>query len=357
MTLFIIVVLVSGCFEDGLNKRYNGEDKIKKELDIHTLKLGTDYTDPTDFVSSGNLALDWCLEDNGFSFKFIIQLLGKSKSGKTALMLKALANAQDRYKAYGIWADREGAFVRSFAEKLGVDMDRLLLIGPHDIPTPQNAFSFFVSAHKWIREKEEDAYIVICLDSAAAFLPTEDIDAGEDMGRTAKGLHRGFRKIASVIDERSMMFFSNQIQANVGVLFGKKEVAAGGGAPRYYSSYILELDEGKLIKDSTGVVIGQNIKAEVVKTRLGPAHRGIIIPFEYETGFDYYGGFMRMLVAKGIMSPTNKKDFMTGKETRYKHNETEKKYHENGVKELLKDHPEITEDKARVVYHPEEEEE
>jgi protein RecA len=329
--------------------------EIKKEMKVHTLKLGSDYTDPTDFVSSGNLALDWCLEDDGFSFKFIIQLLGKSKSGKTALMLKALANAQDRYNAYGIWADREGAFVRSFAEKLGVDMSRLLLMGPHDIPTPQNAFSFFVSAHELIRQKEEDAYIVVCLDSAAAFLPTEDIDGGEDMGRTAKSLHRGFRKIASVIDERSMMFFSNQIQANVGVLFGKKEIAAGGGAPKYYSSYILELDEGKLIKDDAGIVTGQNIKAEVVKTRLGASHRGIIIPFEYETGFDYYGGFFRMLVAKGIMSPTNKKEFMAGRKTHYKHTETEKKYHEDDVEQLLKDHPELAENKASVVYHPEEE--
>lgn len=313
---------------------------LKKELKMSSLQLGSDYVDPTDSVSSGNLSLDWAL-DGGFSFKFIVQLLGKSKSGKTALMLRALASAQEEYNAFGLWCDREGAFVRSFAEKLGVDMDRMFYLGPSDIPTPQEAFNFFTKSHEVLRSEDKDAYIVMCLDSVAAFLPVAGPLVSEDMGKVAKGLHRGFRLITSVIDENSIMFFSNQIQANVGVLFGKKEVAAGGGAPGYYSSYVLELDPGALIKNPTGEVVGQYIKTEVIKTRLGPAYRGSVIPFLYDTGYDLYGGFMRMLVDRGVLRPTNKADFASGKPTNYQHLKTEKKYKEHEVEELLKDHPEL----------------
>ena len=109
---------------------------VKKQLDLKTLTVGTKFEDPSEYVSSGNLALDWCLGGEGFAFKFAVQLLGKSKAGKTSLMMKALAQAQKQHNAIGIWADRETAFVRSFAEKLGVDMDRLILAEAADIRTP-----------------------------------------------------------------------------------------------------------------------------------------------------------------------------------------------------------------------------
>lgn len=320
---------------------------VKKELDLKSLTLGTEYEDPVDFVSSGNLALDWCLGGKGFAFKYVVQLLGESKSGKTSLMLKTAGEAQKKHDAYVVWADREVAFVRSFAEKLGVNMDRLILAEAHDIITPLDMYRFFLSVHGALRKEDENAHIVLCLDSLAAFSSTQ---TGEDMGRKAKQHHEGFRDLMPLLDKRTLLMFANHVTYRVGVVFGKQTTASGGTAPKYYSHYILELEGGKVIKDDNNVVIGQNIEAEVVKTRLGPAYRGCIIPFYYEDGFHWYGGFMRMLVAKGIMSPTNKTDFAAGKPTRYQHMETGKKYKEDEVGELLKDHPDLEENKAKVVY-------
>jgi RecA/RadA recombinase len=325
---------------------------VKKELDLRTLTIGTDYEDPVDFVSSGNLALDWCLGGTGFAFKFVVQLLGESKSGKTSLMLKTAGEAQKKYNAYVIWADREVAFVRSFAEKLGVNMDRLILAEAHDIRTPNDMYKFFITVHEALRKEDADAYIVMCLDSLAAFSSSQD---GEDMGRKAKQHHEGFRDLMPLLDKKTLLLFANHVTYRVGIVFGKQTTHTGGTAPKYYSHYILELEGGKVIKDDNNVVIGQNIEAEVVKTRLGPAHRGCLIPFYYENGFQWYGGFMRMLVYKGIMRPSNKAEFKSGKPTHYVHLDTDKKYHESEVEELLKDHPELEEDKTQVVLTNEEE--
>ena len=330
--------------------------EIKKQTKFLSVKGGEDIVDPTEFVSTGSLPLDWCLDGKGFSFRFIVQLLGKSKSGKTALMKKVVGNAQKKYNAYALWVDREGAFIRNFAEKLGVDMSKVIVLGPVDCPIPKNAFGFLAAAHEAIRSKDPESYIVMCLDSIAAFLPSEDLDAGEDMGKVAKGLHRGFRSIVPIMDDKTMFIFSNQIQSVIGILFGKKETAAGGNAPEYYSHYILELDQGKLIKDENNITTGQYIEAEVVKTRLGPAHRGCIIPFNYNTGFSEFGGFMRMLVAQDILIPTNKQDFKRGVSTRYRHIETDKIYQEDEIEVLLKDHPDILENKDKYVIQSEEEE-
>jgi RecA/RadA recombinase len=296
--------------------------QVKKELELKTLTTGTAFEDPSEYCSTGNLALDWCLGGEGFAFRFVVQLLGKSKAGKTSLMMKTLGEAQKK------------------------------LAEAADIRTPLDLYKFFEATHETIRKIDEDSYIIMCIDSLGAFSSTQD---GEDMGRKAKQHHEGFRDMMVLMDKKTLLLFANHITYKVGIMFGKKETHTGGTAPEYYSSYILELEQGKLIKDVDNTIIGQHIEAEVVKTRLGPAHRGIIIPFEYETGFEWYGGFMRMLVAKGILDPTNKKEFKAGRKTNYKHLETEKKYHEDEVEQLLKDHPELAENKASVVYHPEEE--
>jgi RecA/RadA recombinase len=316
--------------------------QVKKELELKTLTTGTAFEDPSEYCSTGNLALDWCLGGEGFAFRFVVQLLGKSKAGKTSLMMKTLGEAQKKYdNAYGIWADRESAFVRSCAEKLGVDMDRLILAEAADIRTPLDVYKFFETTYTALREADEDCYIVMCIDSLGAFSSTQD---GEDMGRKAKQHHEGFREMMALMDKKTLLLFANHVTFKVGIMFGKKETHTGGTAPEYYSSFILELEGGKLIKDENDAVVGQMIEAEVVKTRLGPAHRGCLIPFLYEDGFTWYGGFMRMLVAQGVMVPTNKKEFKSGRKTHYKHNETDKKYHEDEVDLLLKDHPELVEE-------------
>jgi RecA/RadA recombinase len=155
---------------------------VKKDLKMKTVTVGTEFEDPTEYASSGNLALDWCLGGKGFAYRFVAQLLGKSKAGKTSLMLKVAASAQQQQDAYVIWVDRESAFVRSFAEKLGVDMDKLILAEAADVKTPALAYRFFETVHAKIREVDPDAYIVMCLDSLASFSKAQE---GEDMGRTA----------------------------------------------------------------------------------------------------------------------------------------------------------------------------
>jgi recombination protein RecA len=320
--------------------------EIKKQTDSDSITKGEDYADPADYVSTGNMALDWALGGDGFAFKFVIQLLGESRSGKTALMMETAGNAQDKYNAYVVWGDREGAFTRAFAEKLGMDMSKVILAEAYDLETPKEGFNFFKNSIRVIREKDPEAYIVICLDSLAAFSPGQE---GEDMGKVAKQNHRGFREFLPYVDKKVMVLFANQITYKIGILFGNPKTSTGGTAPIYYSSYILELDPGKLIKDEGNRVVGQYIAAEVVKTRLGPAHRGVKIPFDYDSGFSWYGGFMRMLVHKGILTPTNKQKFKSGLPCDYKHNDTDEKYHEDEVERLLKDHPKLAEDKASVV--------
>jgi len=310
--------------------------ETRKALKFHSLVSGSDFTDPVDLVSTGNLPLDHCL-GGGFAFKFIVQLLGKSRSGKTLLMLRTAAEAQRKYDAVIVWCDREGAFVRNFAEKLGVNMDKLLLVGPSDIPSPREAFMFLSKVHSTLRDKDENAYIVMCIDSIAAFTPSAEESTSDDMGRVAKGLHRGFRTITMKMDDRTLFLFSNQIQQRVGIMFGKSETPAGGMAPEYYSSYILELDPGRQIKDDKGLTtVGQWIECEAIKTRLGPAYRGCEIPFYYDTGYDYYGGFFRWLVSQSAVEPTNKSDFKACKSTNYT-TPNGTKYREDEVERFIKE--------------------
>lgn len=315
--------------------------ETRSALKMHSIIAGSDFSDPVDLVSTGNLPLDHCL-GGGFAFKFIVQLLGKSRSGKTLLMLRVSAEAQKKYDAVVVWVDREGAFVRNFAEKLGVNMDNLIYAGPYDIPSPREAFDFLSQIHQSIREKSKDSYIIMCLDSIAAFLPTAEGTGGEDMGRCAKSLHRGFRTITTKIDDRTLFLFSNQIQQRVGIMFGKSEAAAGGLAPEYYSSYILELDPGRQIKDVEGkTIVGQFVEAEVIKTRLGPAYKGCEIPFYYDTGYTYYSGLFRLMVNLGILEPSNKSDYKKCLPVKYFITQDGKKYEEHEVERFLKENEEI----------------
>lgn len=319
----------------------------KKYGSVSTL---TDSKTYGDLVSTGNLAMDLIL-DGGIPFGSVVEFAGFSQTGKSLFMQMILANAQKKYNAIGVVADRENAISSSRSEQLGVYTDNIIVAKPIDIPTPEAAFSFLIESVGLLRpdlagrmvkkdKKEKKAVtedgglpvgkkgkkkkdevestttpkIVTIIDSISAFDKDTDLDKS-DSGRKAKFLHEGFRKFLCYVDTDVLLMFSNQFTYKIGVMFGNPITTTGGESPKYYADVRMSLDnKTKIVDTSRGKeVVGNFIKVEVVKTRLGPCYRKCYIPFFYATGIPYYGGFVRLLVDRGYVTPNNLSEFKSFK--------------------------------------------
>jgi recombination protein RecA len=307
-----------------------------------TLNIASEIEDPSDFISTGNIAFDLAL-DGGIPFGYMTEFLGLSQSGKSMLIHSLIANAQRDYNAIGILFDRENAFTRKRGEQLGIQSDRLVLVRPADMPTVVDAFISMFEIIKTIRKEEPDTYIVLGLDSIAAFGKDTSLEKS-DQGRKAKSVHEGLRESLSYIDSKIAFILANQTTYKIGVMYGDPKTSTSGEALKYYSTVRIALEEVRKMKDSsTGEVIGTWIGAEVIKTRLGPAYRYVVVPHLYESGVPEYGGYVRLLVDRGWLSPKNKTEFNKFEQHTVVFNDgkTKENYSEFSVDKLFEKHPEL----------------
>lgn len=242
-------------------------DKLEKDFGKGSIMRMSDrVVADVPVISSGSIGLDHALGIGGYPRGRIVEIYGPESSGKTTLAIHAIAEAQ---KQGGIAAfiDAEHAFDRFYAEKLGVDVNNLL------ISQPDNGEQALEIADQLIRSSAID---IVVIDSVAALTPKSEIEG--DMGDAKVGLQarlmsQALRKLTSSISKtNTLCIFINQLREKIGVMFGNPETTTGGNALKFYSSIRIDVRKGTSIKDGDEAT-GNRTKVKIVKNKMAPPFR------------------------------------------------------------------------------------
>jgi recombination protein RecA len=259
------------------------------------MRMGAKGTgEAIDVISSGSLGLDLALGIGGLPRGRVIEIYGPESSGKTTLALHAIAEAQ---KKGGVCAfiDAEHALDPTYARKLGVDVDNLL------ISQPDTGEQGLEIADTLVRSGSID---VLVIDSVAALVPRAELEG--EMGDTHVGLHarlmsQALRKITgSVSRSNTMLIFLNQIRLKIGVMFGNPETTTGGNALKFYASIRMEIRRIGSIKDREEVT-GNHTRVKVVKNKLAPPFREIQFDIMFGEGISKTGELIDLGVKAGVV--------------------------------------------------------
>lgn len=304
-------------------------DKLDKTYGKGTvMKMGDRAVEEVETISSGSLGLDLALGVNGYPKGRIIEIYGPESSGKTTLTLHAIAEAQ---KAGGIAAfiDAEHAFDRNYAEKLGVDIENLI------ISQPDNGEQALEIAENLIRSGAID---IVVIDSVAALTPKSEIEG--EMGDSKMGLHarlmsQALRKLTGTISKtHCTVFFINQLREKIGVMFGNPETTTGGNALKFYASIRLDIRRSSQIKDGDNV-IGNRTKVKVVKNKVAPPFKIAEFDIMYGEGVSKTGEILDLAVEFEIIKKAG---------SWFSYGDTKLGQGRDAVKVLVKDNPELADE-------------
>ena len=292
------------------------------------MKLGESKHMKVDVVSSGCLSLDIALGVGGYPRGRIVEIYGPESSGKTTFALQAIAEVQ-KTGGRAAFIDAEHALDPVYAEKLGVDIDELLLSQPD---TGEQALEI---TEALIRSGALD---VIVVDSVAALVPKAEIDG--DMGDSHIGLQarlmsQALRKLAGAINKsKTVLIFINQLREKVGVMFGNPETTTGGRALKYYASVRLDIRKIENIKQD-GDVVGNRARVKVVKNKLAPPFRDAEFDIVYGKGISKEGNILDIGVNLDIVEKSG---------SWFSYNGERIGQGRENVKQYLKEHPEMMKD-------------
>lgn len=318
----------------------------EKDAKLKALKLTLDKMDKTygkgtvmrmsdqsvvdvDTISSGSLGLDLALGVGGYPRGRVIEIYGPESSGKTTLTLHAIAEAQ---KKGGIAAfiDAEHAFDRFYAEKLGIDLENLI------ISQPDNGEQALEIADNLIRSGAID---IIVVDSVAALTPKSEIEG--EMGDSKMGLHarlmsQALRKLtASISKTNCCVIFINQLREKIGVMFGNPETTTGGNALKFYASIRLDIRRSSQIKDANSDVTGNKTRVKVVKNKVAPPFKTAEFDIMYGEGVSKIGEIIDIGVDYEIIKKSG---------SWFSYDDTKLGQGRDAVKLLLKDNPDLMEE-------------
>lgn len=304
-------------------------DRIEKTYGKGTImRMGDEAIEPMESIGTGSLSLDIALGIGGLPRGRVVEIYGPESSGKTTLAIHAIANVQ---KNGGIAAfiDAEHAFDRFYAQKLGVDLENLL------ISQPDNGEQALEIADNLIRSGAID---IIVIDSVAALTPKSEIEGemGESkMGLQARLMSQALRKLTASINRTGCCcIFINQLREKIGVMFGNPETTTGGNALKYYASVRLDIRRIGQIKDAENVV-GNRTRVKVVKNKVAPPFKMAEFDIMYGEGVSKNGELVDMGVELNVVKKSG---------SWFSYGDTKLGQGRDAVKQLFADNPELAEE-------------
>ena len=281
-----------------------------------------------DTISSGSLSLDIALGVGGYPRGRVIEIYGPESSGKTTLTLHAIAEAQ-KQGGVAAFIDAEHAFDKAYAKKLGVNVEELL------IAQPDNGEQALDITEHLIRSGAVDICVI---DSVAALVPRSELegDMGDSkMGLQARLMSQAMRKLTGTINKTGCCcIFINQLRDKIGVMFGSPETTTGGNALKFYSSVRLDIRRIGAIKDKDDIT-GNRTRVKVVKNKMAPPFRKAEFDIMYGEGISKLGEIIDLGVDLDILNKSG---------SWYSYGDTKLGQGREGVKDLLKDNPELADE-------------
>lgn len=304
-------------------------DKIEKSYGKGTImKLGDTPAADIEYISTGSIGVDAALGVGGLPKGRVIEIYGPESSGKTTLALHAIAESQ---KKGGIAAfiDAEHAFDSSYARKLGVNIEDLL------VSQPDHGEQALEIADNLIRSGAID---IIVIDSVAALTPKSEIEGemgDSKMGLQARLMSQALRKLTATISKTGCCcIFINQLREKIGVMFGNPETTTGGNALKFYASVRIDIRKVNQIKEGEEVK-GNRVRVKVVKNKVAPPFRTAEVDIIYGEGFSKTGEIIDLGVDLEIVKKSG---------SWFSYGETRLGQGRDAVKQLLLDNPELSDE-------------
>lgn len=282
-------------------------------------------------ISTGSFSLDLALGVGGVPRSRIIEIYGPESSGKTTLTLHVVANAQ-KNNGLAAFIDAEHAMDPGYAQRIGVNMDELLVSQP---ASGEEALNI---AESLVRSNSLD---VLVIDSVAALTPRAEIEGemgDSHVGLQARLMSQALRKLAGAISHsKTVCIFTNQLREKIGVMFGNPETTPGGRALKFYASVRLDIRRIGAIKDSSGKILGNRTRVKVVKNKVAPPFTEAEFDILYAKGISWEGSVLDAALKYGIIEKRGSWFSFDGEQLGQGH---------EGARAAIEENPDIT---ARII--------